>query len=63
MEEIILPGLEKRKIFNNILINDWWAKSKQSNKTKQNFSKKLWVVIAFEIWAQIFIDGSGAYPQ
>ena len=60
MEEIILPGIEHRAILDIAVVRNWWSQIGQGHR---GLPRKLWVAIAFEIWAQIFIDRSGAYPE
>jgi len=60
MEEIILPGIEHRAILDIAVVRNWWSQIGQGHR---GLPRKLWVAVAFEIWAQIFIDRSGAYPE
>ncbi|HLO60102.1 MAG TPA: asparagine synthase (glutamine-hydrolyzing) [Bacteroidales bacterium] len=53
LNDKILPGIKTRGIFNYSVVSDWLKKP--GNITYQQL-ESLWIVVAFEIWASIYID-------
>lgn len=63
IEQIILPGIQKRGIFNYEQIAHEYQKRcrmiKKGRKVKNNsIVNALWVCFSFEIWAKIYLDGN-----
>lgn len=54
INDIILPGIQNRGVFNYDLISKTYKKMEK--KSHRNSSNWLWSFFAFELWAQIFID-------
>ncbi|MFN4764644.1 asparagine synthase (glutamine-hydrolyzing) [Gillisia sp. Q332] len=54
IEDLLLPGIKKRDLFNYPEILKIW------NKNPRHFTsadlKNLWMFFSFEVWAQLFID-------
>lgn len=55
LNDTILPGIQKRGLFNYKLVADWIL---NIHKLKYNEIEALWVIISFEIWASVYIDNS-----
>ena len=55
LHEKVAPGIKERGIFNERLISRWLD---DVSKIRHQELEALWVIIAFEIWASIFIDHS-----
>ncbi|AGF78359.1 asparagine synthase, glutamine-hydrolyzing [Desulfocapsa sulfexigens DSM 10523] len=55
MEQCILPGIKNRGVFQETTVRNWWTQLKMSG---QKNGRKIWIAVAFEIWAQIFLDTS-----
>lgn len=53
LNDKILPGIKSRGIFNKQIVNDWVGNIKN---LKPRELEALWVVIAFETWASIYLD-------
>lgn len=54
INDIILPGIRNRGVFNYDLISKTYKKMEK--KSYRKHSRWLWSFFAFELWAQIFID-------
>ena len=55
LNDKILPGIKGRKLFNHKLVTDWL--SNINHISYLNF-EALWVMVAFEIWAEIYLDNN-----
>lgn len=53
MEDLILPGIRKRGVVQADTIQRWW---KNLTNLPRSIDEKLWISIAFELWAQRFLD-------
>jgi Asparagine synthase len=61
MEDRILPGMKERGVIQPDTIRWWWSNLPQLPRT---LDEALWISIAFELWAQRFLDGPPAQlPQ
>jgi asparagine synthase (glutamine-hydrolysing) len=61
MEDRLLPGMKKRGVIQPDTIRRWWSNLSQLPRT---LDETLWISIAFELWAQQFLDGPTApLPQ
>jgi asparagine synthase (glutamine-hydrolysing) len=54
LKDKILPGIRNRGLFNYGLISGWLSNIK---KVKYYELEALWVMVSFEIWASIYLDG------
>ena len=54
LNDKILPGIKNRGLFNYDLISGWLSNIK---KVKYYELEALWVMVSFEIWASIYLDG------
>ena len=54
LKDKILPGIQNRGLFNYDLISGWLSNIK---KVKYYELEALWVMVSFEIWASIYLDG------
>ncbi len=57
MEDRLLPGLRKRGLVREDILASWW---RQASGMSQRISETLWIYIAFELWAQRFLDQPAA---
>jgi asparagine synthase (glutamine-hydrolysing) len=53
MEDRVLPGLRRRGLVGEKVIRAWW---RDANRTSQRKAETLWIYLAFELWAQCFLD-------
>jgi asparagine synthase (glutamine-hydrolysing) len=53
MEERLLPGMQRRGILRVDVVRDWWKRACTHTAMEGPF----WNCMAFEIWAQQFVDG------
>lgn len=60
MEDRILPGLKSRGIVRHEVIAEWW---RGVSGASQRVSETLWIYVAFELWAQRFLDQRPAMPD
>lgn len=58
IDTIILPGIQKRGIFNYDFINKTYCRKIQSGGGESSIVNMLWVCFSFEIWAQLYLDGN-----
>jgi asparagine synthase (glutamine-hydrolysing) len=56
MEDQLLPGIKRRGVLAPNAILRWWKNLPQLPRT---LDETLWISIAFELWAQKFLDRSG----
>jgi len=54
IEERLLPGVRKRGVVRSETVDRWWQSAMRGEVSNGD---PLWVVIAFEQWAQLFLDG------
>lgn len=54
LKDKILPGIQNRGLFNYDLISEWLSNIK---KVKYYELEALWVMVSFELWASIYLDG------
>ena len=54
LNDKVLPGIQNRGLFNYDLISGWFSNIK---KVKYYELEALWVMVSFEIWASIYLDG------
>lgn len=52
LNDVILPGIKERKLFDYKIASDWISNIKT---LKYNELEALWVTVSFEIWAKIFL--------
>ena len=57
MEDRLLPGMTKRGVLRPDTVRRWWTNLPQLPRT---YDEILWISIAFEMWAQQFLDSRGA---
>jgi asparagine synthase (glutamine-hydrolysing) len=57
MEDRILPGMANRGLLRSDAVRTWWRQPAAQAKDK---SEALWISIAFELWAQRFLDWPAA---
>jgi asparagine synthase (glutamine-hydrolysing) len=57
MEDRLLPGIKNRGVLQPDTIRRWWKNLPQLPRT---LDETLWISIAFEMWAQQFLDAPGA---
>lgn len=55
MEERLLPGMKQRGIVNAAAVEQCWRKISQ---LPRRMDEVLWIPIAFELWAQQFVDNA-----
>jgi asparagine synthase (glutamine-hydrolysing) len=61
MEDALLPGMRGRGIINAEVVERWWRNPEREGN---DVSESLWICVAFEMWAQQFLDGKhGAARQ
>ena len=53
LNDKILPGVKGRGLFNNKLVSSWFE---NIGSLRYNELEALWVVVAFEIWASVYLD-------
>ena len=53
LNDKILPGIQARGLFNYKLVSGWV----QILKLKYFELEALWVIISFEMWASVYLDG------
>jgi hypothetical protein len=57
MEDRLLPGIKNREVLEPDTIRRWWRNLPQLPRT---LDETLWISIAFEMWAQQFLDAPAA---
>ena len=55
MEDRLLPGMASRGLVDVGVVRRWWRRALSAPATTEGF----WIPVAFELWAQQFIDGRG----
>lgn len=55
MEDLILPGVRKRGLLDGAKIESWW---RNIETVGEDIVEALWITMAFEVWAQQFLDGN-----
>jgi len=55
LNDVVSPGIKQREIFNHEPVLNWLSNVK---KLKYNELEALWVLVSFEIWAGIYLDGN-----
>ena len=53
LNDIILPGIKNRGLFNYELVSGWLT---NIQNLKYNIIEALWVVVSFEIWTKMFLE-------
>ena len=53
MEDRLLPGMAARGLVDVGIVRRWWRRALSAPSTTEGF----WIPLAFELWAQQFIDG------
>jgi len=56
MQDRLLPGMQHRGVVDAKIVGGWWEgviKGQSANV------EELWICAAFELWAQLFLDGQG----
>ena len=56
MEDLVLPGLRRRGIIHAQTVEAWWRTLSSLTYAEV---ESLWICIAFELWAHLFLDGAG----
>jgi asparagine synthase (glutamine-hydrolysing) len=59
MEDRVLPGMTSRGLVDVGVVRRWWRRALSAPSTTEGF----WIPVAFELWAQQFIDGRGTPPK
>ncbi|SMO50355.1 asparagine synthase (glutamine-hydrolysing) [Saccharicrinis carchari] len=59
LNDKVLPGLKGRGVFDGKLVNNWVGNIKGLSPREL---EALWVVIAFEAWASVYLDGKYKMP-
>lgn len=54
LKDKVLPGIRKRGLFNHSVIGGW---IENLNTIRIQELDSLWIMLAFEIWASIYLDG------
>ncbi len=54
MEEKLLPGMRSRDCLRADRVEQWW---RRESRDPRGWDLPIWTAIAFEIWAQEFVDG------
>ena len=54
LNDKVLPGIKERGVFNGDLVSGWLHRVKD---LKYDELEALWVIVAFEVWASVFLDG------
>jgi hypothetical protein len=54
MEEEVLPTMHRRGVLRADAVEKEW---RNSYRRSQQFDEALWIAIAFELWARLFLDG------
>jgi asparagine synthase (glutamine-hydrolysing) len=57
MEDMLLPGMRSRGVVKAEVVEQWWRKPEREG---QDMSESLWICVAFEMWAQQYLDGKRA---
>jgi asparagine synthase (glutamine-hydrolysing) len=52
-ESELLPGIKKRGILNWSQVSSWWSKRSTTDSASVG---RLWICMAFEMWARQFLD-------
>lgn len=60
LNDKIIPGVKSRGVFDSKLVANWVGNIKSLRPREL---EALWVVIAFEAWASIYLDGKNNQPQ
>ena len=55
LSDRILAGVKERGIFNHRLVSEWLSNLKNASYHEM---EALWVVVTFELWASIYLDGN-----
>jgi asparagine synthase (glutamine-hydrolysing) len=55
MEDLLLPGMKTRGVVQSDAIRRWWT---NIEKLPRILDETMWIAIAFELWAQQFLDAS-----
>ena len=53
MEDWLLPGMRRRGWIQENAVRRWW---RDGGATRQGVAMMLWVPVALEVWAQLFLD-------
>lgn len=53
MEDSLLPGMRRRGWIRENVVRRWW---RDGGATRQGVAMMLWVPVALEVWAQLFLD-------
>ena len=59
LEDRLLPGMARRGIVDVGVVRRWWRRALSAPSTTEGF----WIPIAFELWAQQFVDGATAWAS
>jgi asparagine synthase (glutamine-hydrolysing) len=54
MEDVILPGMKRRGLFESEPLRRWWSAIESMPRT---LDETFWIPVMFELWAQQWIDG------
>lgn len=55
MEDVLLPGMKRRGWLRAQTVRDWWE---NRNAAPRKMASRLWIPMALEVWAQLFLDRS-----
>jgi asparagine synthase (glutamine-hydrolysing) len=53
MEDWLLPGMRRRGWLQEDAVRRWW---RDGGTTRQGIAMMLWIPVALEVWAQLFLD-------
>lgn len=59
MEDRLLPGMARRNIVDVAVVRRWWRRALSAPATTEGF----WIPVAFELWAQQFVDDATAWAS
>lgn len=59
MEDRLLPGMARRGIVDVDVVRRWWRRALSAPATTEGF----WIPVAFELWAQQFVDDATAWAS
>lgn len=58
IEDVLLPGIKNRGVTNYPNTINLWSKRNIKKSEEDGTMWGLWAALSFELWAQIYIDGS-----
>ena len=58
VESSLLPGIKKRELMDYEYVLKLWRRVKDDRKVQGSNIQALWCALSFELWAQMYLDGS-----